>query len=127
MKIERETKKINGEGRIVLDDDILKEPNFELLKEMLHLGDDVEEVRISFKQYDVRRKIKQDQHGFKQKGENMNELENAIKSLTSLTYFDWIKVRNTVDRLFANKIHDAKRDIHITEKDLENINLQQFE
>lgn len=60
MKIERETKKINGEGRIVLDDDILKEPNFELLKEMLHLGDDVEEVRISFKQYDVRRKIKQD-------------------------------------------------------------------
>ena len=57
----------------------------------------------------------------------MNKLENVIKSLTSLTYFDWIKVRNTVDRLFANKIHDAKRDIHITEKDLENINLQQFE
>lgn len=58
MKIKRETKKINGEGRIVLDDDILKEPNFELLKEMLLLGDDVEEVRISFKKYDVRRKIK---------------------------------------------------------------------
>lgn len=57
----------------------------------------------------------------------MNELENVIKSLTSLSYFDWIKVRNTVDRLFGNKIHDAKRDIHITEKDLENINLQQFE
>ena len=62
-----------------------------------------------------------------QKGENMNKLENVIKSLTSLSYFDWIKVRNTVDRLFGNKIHDAKRDIHITEKDLENINLQQFE
>lgn len=57
----------------------------------------------------------------------MNKLENAIKSLTSLSYFDWIKVRNTVDRLFGNKIHDAKRNIHITEKDLENINLQQFE
>lgn len=61
-----------------------------------------------------------------QKGENMNELENAIKSLTSLSYFDWIKVRNTIDRLFGNKIHDAKRNIHITEKDLENINLQQL-
>lgn len=57
----------------------------------------------------------------------MNKLENAIKSLTSLSYFDWIKVRNTIDRLFGNKIHDAKRDIRITEKDLENINLQQFE
>lgn len=58
MKFVRETKKINGEGVIVLCNDTLKEPNFELLKEMLHLGDDVEEVRISFKQYDVRRKIK---------------------------------------------------------------------
>lgn len=58
MKIKREAKKINGEGVIVLCNDTLKEPNFELLKEMLHLGDDVEEVRISFKQYDVRRKIK---------------------------------------------------------------------
>ena len=57
----------------------------------------------------------------------MNKLENVIKSLTSLTYFDWLKVRNAVDRLFENKIHDAKRNIHITEKDLENINLQQFE
>ena len=58
MKIVRETKKINGEGVIVLCKDTLKEPNFELLKDMLHLGDDVEEVRISFKKYDVRRKIK---------------------------------------------------------------------
>lgn len=63
----------------------------------------------------------------KGKDEHMDKLENVIKSLTSLSYFDWIKVRNTVDRLFGNKIHDAKRDIHITEKDLENINLQQFE
>ena len=53
----------------------------------------------------------------------MNKLENVIKSLTSLSYFDWIKVRNTIDRLFGNKIHDAKRDIHITEKDLENIKM----
>ena len=58
MKIVRETKKINGEGVIVLCKDTLKEPNFELLKDMLHLGDDVEEVRINFKKYDVRRKIK---------------------------------------------------------------------
>lgn len=63
----------------------------------------------------------------KGKDEHMDKLENVIKSLTSLSYFDWIKVRNTIDRLFGNKIHDAKRDIHITEKDLENINLQQFE
>ena len=60
MKFKRETKNVNGEGVIVLSNNILKEPNFELLKEMLLLGDDVEEVRISFKQYDVRRKIKQD-------------------------------------------------------------------
>lgn len=58
MKFKQETKTINGEGVIVLCNDTLKEPNFELLKEMLHLGDDVEEVRISFKKYDVRRKIK---------------------------------------------------------------------
>lgn len=58
MKFKRETKNVNGEGVIVLCNDTLKEPNFELLKDMLHLGDDVEEVRISFKQYDVRRKIK---------------------------------------------------------------------
>ena len=58
MKFKRETKNVNGEGVIVLCNDTLKEPNFELLKEMLHLGDDVEEVRISFKKYDVRRKIK---------------------------------------------------------------------
>ena len=57
----------------------------------------------------------------------MNELENAIKSLTHLSYFDWLKVQIAVNKLFENKIHDAKRDIHITEKDLENINLQQFE
>lgn len=37
MKIECETKKINGEGRIVLDDDILKEPNFQMLKRRLGL------------------------------------------------------------------------------------------
>ena len=55
----------------------------------------------------------------------MDKFKNVIKSLTSLTYFDWLKVRNAVDRLFGNKIHDAKRDIHITEKDLENINLKQ--
>lgn len=60
MKIECETKKINGEGEIVLCKDTLKEPNFELLKDMLHLGDDVEEVRISFKQFEVSRKQKQD-------------------------------------------------------------------
>nr|DAU51282.1 MAG TPA: hypothetical protein [Caudoviricetes sp.] len=58
MKFKRETKTVNGEGVIVLSNNILKEPNFELLKDMLLLGDDVEEVRISFKQYDVRRKIK---------------------------------------------------------------------
>lgn len=58
MKFKRETKNVNGEGVIVLSNNILKEPNFELLKDMLLLGDDVEEVRISFKQYDVRRKIK---------------------------------------------------------------------
>lgn len=58
MNFEKETKTVNGEGVIVLSNDTLKEPNFELLKDMLHLGDDVEEVRISFKQYDVRRKIK---------------------------------------------------------------------
>lgn len=58
MKFKRETKTVNGEGVIVLCNDTLKEPNFELLKEMLHLGDDVEDVRISFKKYDVRRKIK---------------------------------------------------------------------
>ena len=57
----------------------------------------------------------------------MNELENAIKSLTSLSYFDWLKVQLAINKLFENKIHDAKRNIHITEKDLENINLQQFE
>ena len=58
MNFKRETKTVNGEGVIVLSNNILKEPNFELLKDMLLLGDDVEEVRISFKQYDVRRKIK---------------------------------------------------------------------
>lgn len=58
MKFKQETKTVNGEGVIVLSNNILKEPNFELLKEMLLLGDDVEEVRISFKKYDVRRKIK---------------------------------------------------------------------
>ena len=58
MNFERETKTVNGEGEIVLSNNILKEPNFELLKEMLLLGDDVEEVRIRFKQYDVRRKKK---------------------------------------------------------------------
>ena len=58
MKFKQETKTVNGEGVIVLCNDTLKEPNFELLKEMLHLGDDVEDVRISFKKYDVRRKIK---------------------------------------------------------------------
>lgn len=57
----------------------------------------------------------------------MDKLKNAIKSLTSLSYFDWLKLRIAVDKLFENKIHDAKRNIHITEKDLENINLQQFE
>lgn len=58
MNFEKETKTVNGEGEIVLCNDTLKEPNFELLKEMLMLGDDVEEVRIRFKQYDVRRKKK---------------------------------------------------------------------
>lgn len=58
MKFKQETKTVNGEGVIVLCKDTLKEPNFELLKEMLHLGDDVEEVRISFKQYEISRKQK---------------------------------------------------------------------
>lgn len=58
MKFKRETKNVNGEGVIVLSNNILKEPNFELLKEMLLLGDDVEEVRISFKQYEISRKQK---------------------------------------------------------------------
>ena len=60
MKFKRETKTVNGEGVIVLSNNILKEPNFELLKDMLLLGDDVEEVRISFKQYEISRKQKQD-------------------------------------------------------------------
>ena len=60
MNFERETKNVNGEGEIVLCGDTLKEPNFELLKEMLMLGDDVEEVRIRFKQYEISRKQKQD-------------------------------------------------------------------
>ena len=58
MKFKQETKTVNGEGVIVLCNDTLKEPNFELLKEMLLLGDDVEEVRISFKQYEISRKQK---------------------------------------------------------------------
>lgn len=58
MKFKRETKNVNGEGVIVLSNNILKEPNFELLKELLLLGDDVEEVRISFKQYEISRKQK---------------------------------------------------------------------
>ena len=58
MKFKRETKNVNGEGVIVLSNNILKEPNFELLKEMLLLGDDVEEVRISFKQFEISRKQK---------------------------------------------------------------------
>lgn len=58
MKFEKETKTANGECEIVLSNNNLKEPYFEMLKTMLLLGDDVEEVRISFKQYDVRRKIK---------------------------------------------------------------------
>ena len=57
MKIECETKKINGEGRIVLDDDILKEPNFEMLKKMLGLGDDVCGVDIYFNKYEVYREV----------------------------------------------------------------------
>nr|DAU83784.1 MAG TPA: hypothetical protein [Caudoviricetes sp.] len=60
MKFKQETKTVNGEGVIVLSNNILKEPNFELLKDMLLLGDDVEEVRISFKQYEISRKQKQD-------------------------------------------------------------------
>ena len=60
MKFERETKTVNGEGVIVLSNNNLKEPYFELLKEMLLLDDDVEKVRISFKQYEVSRKQKQD-------------------------------------------------------------------
>ena len=60
MKFKRETKNVNGEGVIVLSNNILKEPNFELLKEMLLLDDDVEEVRISFKQFEISRKQKQD-------------------------------------------------------------------
>lgn len=58
MNFEKETKTANGECEIVLSNNNLKEPYFEMLKTMLLLGDDVEEVRISFKQYDVRRKIK---------------------------------------------------------------------
>lgn len=57
MKIKRETKKINGEGRIVLDDDILKEPNFEMLKKVLGLGDDVCGVDIYFNKYEVYKKV----------------------------------------------------------------------
>ena len=57
MKIKRETKKINGEGRIVLDDDILKEPNFELLKKALGIGDDVCGVDIYFNKYEVYKKV----------------------------------------------------------------------
>ena len=58
MNFEKETKTANGECEIVLSNNNLKEPYFEMLKTMLLLGDDVEEVRISFKKYDVRRKIK---------------------------------------------------------------------
>lgn len=57
MKIECETKKINGEGRMVLGDDILKEPNFQLLKKALGLGDDVCGVDIYFNKYEVYREV----------------------------------------------------------------------
>lgn len=60
MNFEKETKTANGECEIVLSNNNLKEPYFEMLKTMLLLGDDVEEVRISFKQFEISRKQKQD-------------------------------------------------------------------
>ena len=60
MNFERETKNVNGECEIVLSNNNLKEPYFEMLKAMLLLGDDVEKVRISFKQFEISRKQKQD-------------------------------------------------------------------
>lgn len=56
MNFEKET--ANGECEIVLSNNNLKEPYFEMLKAMLLLDDDVEKVRISFKQYEVARKQK---------------------------------------------------------------------
>ena len=58
MNFEKETKTANGECEIVLSNNSLKGPYFEMLKAMLLLDDDVEKVRISFKQYEVARKQK---------------------------------------------------------------------
>lgn len=58
MKFKQETKTVNGECEIVLSNNNLKEPYFEMLKAMLLLGDDVEKVRISFKQFEISRKQK---------------------------------------------------------------------
>jgi hypothetical protein len=57
MKIECETKKIDKERRIVLNDGILKKPNFRVLKKMLGLGDDVCGVDIYFNKYEVYREV----------------------------------------------------------------------
>ncbi|MBF1107351.1 MAG: hypothetical protein HXL57_02425 [Solobacterium sp.] len=58
MNFEKETKTANGECEIVLSNNNLKAPYFEMLKAMLLLDDDVEKVRISFKQFEVARKQK---------------------------------------------------------------------
>ena len=39
------------EARIVLTDDTLKEPNFKVLKEMLHLDDSVTSVHVYFTKF----------------------------------------------------------------------------
>ena len=57
MKIEWEIKKIDKERRIVLNDGILRKPNFRVLKKMLGLGDDVCEVDIYFNKYEVLKKV----------------------------------------------------------------------
>lgn len=49
--MEKETIEMKKEGRILLDESILKEPNFKILKESLHLDDSVTSVYIYFNKY----------------------------------------------------------------------------
>ena len=57
MKIEKESRELKERGRIVLNNDILKEPNFKKLKEMLGLDDSAIAVDVCFKTFDVFKKV----------------------------------------------------------------------
>ena len=57
MKIEKESRELKERGRIVLNNDILKEPNFKKLKEMLGLDDSAIAVDVYFKTFDVFKKV----------------------------------------------------------------------